>query len=188
MEKRKLAYVIGLALGDGNLSNPNGRAVRLRITCDTKYKNLIDNIVKSIKDICPRNKINIVKGGKPTYVDISCYSNRWEDLLGWKAKGGSKYKQKASVPIWIKESKRYIIPCVRGLFETDGSEYFDRGYKMFNFVTMIPTLATDVMDMLEKLSFKPRLYKLQSGYKIKHTIRIARDVIEFKRLIKINKT
>ena len=24
------AYVIGLAVGDGNLSNPNGRAVRLR--------------------------------------------------------------------------------------------------------------------------------------------------------------
>jgi hypothetical protein len=28
------AYVIGLAIGDGNLSNPSGRAVRLRITCD----------------------------------------------------------------------------------------------------------------------------------------------------------
>jgi hypothetical protein len=35
------AYVLGLAIGDGNLSNPNGRAVRLRITCDTKYPILI---------------------------------------------------------------------------------------------------------------------------------------------------
>jgi hypothetical protein len=34
-------YVIGLAIGDGNLSNPNGRAVRLRIACDTKFPALI---------------------------------------------------------------------------------------------------------------------------------------------------
>ena len=36
------AYVIGLAIGDGGLSNPNGRAVRLRITCDIKYPLLIE--------------------------------------------------------------------------------------------------------------------------------------------------
>src|SRR3989338_9217420 len=42
--KKLKAYVVGLSLGDGNLSNPNGRAVRLRITCDKKYPNLIQNI------------------------------------------------------------------------------------------------------------------------------------------------
>ena len=36
-DKGLQAYVIGLALGDGNLSNPNGKATRLRITCDKKY-------------------------------------------------------------------------------------------------------------------------------------------------------
>jgi len=36
-DKKLHAYIVGLALGDGNLSNPNGRAVRLRITCDKKY-------------------------------------------------------------------------------------------------------------------------------------------------------
>lgn len=35
------AYVIGVAIGDGNLSNPNGRAVRLRVTWDTKYPALL---------------------------------------------------------------------------------------------------------------------------------------------------
>ena len=42
--KNNLAYIIGIALGDGNLSNPNKRAVRLRITCDTGYPGLIENI------------------------------------------------------------------------------------------------------------------------------------------------
>jgi hypothetical protein len=36
------AYVIGLAIGDGNLSNPNGRAIRLRISCDTNYPHLLE--------------------------------------------------------------------------------------------------------------------------------------------------
>jgi len=43
-DPRLRAYLIGVALGDGNLSNPNGRAVRLRITCDTKYPALIAKI------------------------------------------------------------------------------------------------------------------------------------------------
>jgi hypothetical protein len=43
-DRQLQAYVIGLAIGGGNLSNPNGRAVRLRITCDTKYPALIARI------------------------------------------------------------------------------------------------------------------------------------------------
>jgi hypothetical protein len=50
------AYVIGLAIGDGNLSNPNGRAVRLRITCDTKYPALIDKISTALKQLLPREQ------------------------------------------------------------------------------------------------------------------------------------
>jgi len=43
-----LAYVVGVALGDGNLSNPNGRATRLRITCDAKYPRLARKIARSL--------------------------------------------------------------------------------------------------------------------------------------------
>lgn len=51
------AYVIGLAIGDGNLANPNGRAVRLRITCDTKYPRLIVKVRSSLTDLLPRNRV-----------------------------------------------------------------------------------------------------------------------------------
>ena len=47
-DKNSLAYIIGVALGDGNLSNPNGRAVRLRITCDIKYPKIISEIQKKL--------------------------------------------------------------------------------------------------------------------------------------------
>jgi DNA-binding transcriptional regulator WhiA len=184
--RNNLAYVIGLALGDGNLSNPNGRAVRLRITCDTKYQNLIKRAFLAIKKLLPNNKVAIVNRAQ-TFCDISCYSNRWEELLGWKAKGGSKYKQNVSIPNWIKTNKNYAINCLRGLLETDGSIYFDRGYKMVNFVTVIPTLAEGVMEIINKIDFEAKIYKIKSPHKDRYNIRITKNVECFLKTIKLAK-
>src|SRR5579862_3288729 len=45
-DRQLQAYVIGVAIG--NLSNPNGRADRLRITCDFKYPAPIAKIFRSL--------------------------------------------------------------------------------------------------------------------------------------------
>lgn len=189
MDKNSLAYIIGIALGDGNLSNPNGRATRLRVTCDTKYKNIIDNICTSLRSLFPKNKISINKR-KERCIDISCYSNKLEGLLGWKVGQGSKEKQKVSVPKWIKSNKKYTVSCLKGLFETDGSVYFDRKYKMANFVTIIPTLANDVMKMITNSGFNPNMQTLKQSTngKIKHTIRVSKNTERFVKLIGINKS
>ena len=50
------AYVIGVAIGDGNLSNPNGRATRLRITCDTSYPAFTAKIRSALERLLPENK------------------------------------------------------------------------------------------------------------------------------------
>lgn len=173
-----LSYIVGLALGDGNLSNPNGRAVRLRITCDTKYPELIQKICSSIQKILPNNKVSIIKRAT-TFCDVSCYSNSWEKLLGWKALGGSKYKQNVTIPKWIKENRKYSIECLRGLLETDGSIYLDRGYKMINFVTIIKILAQDTIDIINRLGYKAKMYELSSKTKIRYNIRLSKDVESF---------
>jgi ribosomal protein L28 len=186
-DKNNLAYVIGVALGDGNLSNSNGRAIRLRVSCDTKYPNIIANITSALRKLLPKNKVSIVEI-KKSYIDISCYSNKLEDLLGWKAKAGSKEKQKVAIPDWIKNNKIYIKYCLRGLFETDGSIYMDRKYKMANFVTIIPTLANDVMEIIGKIGFKPNMQTLESKIKkTKYTIRISKNTEEFIKMINLNK-
>lgn len=188
MDKNNLAYLIGIAMGDGNLSNPNGRAVRLRISCDTKYKNLMDNIILSIQKLLPKNKVAIVKR-RDNCADISCYSNKWESLLNWKAKDGSKESQKISIPDWIKNNKQYSLLCLKGLFETDGSIYTDRKYLMANFVTIIPTLANDVMEIIRSLGFKPNMQlRKELNGKTKHTIRISKNTEEFIKLVKIDKS
>lgn len=182
------AYVIGLALGDGNLSNPNGRAVRLRITCDNRYSKLVDNIKKTIEKLLPHNKVSIIHR-KKTYIDVSCFSNHWENLLGWYAKSGSKYYQSVGVPEWIFGKELYMKRCLKGLIETDGSIYIDRGYKMVQFVTVIPRLAGDVERLFCSLGYKPRKYLLKKSQKKPNSlpiyhIRLSREVEIFLNTVK----
>ena len=186
IDRKILAYVVGLAIGDGNLSNPNGRATRLRITCDAKYKNLLFRIIRSIQTLLPNNKVSIVRRPK-NCVDVSCYSNRWENWLGWKVGNGSKIHQRISVPQWIKKNRIFTIQCPRGLFETDGSIYRDRGYWMINFVTMIPDLASDVLSLVSKIGFKAHFYKTPQNTKLKYTVRVSTDADRFIKTLSLSK-
>jgi hypothetical protein len=184
------AYVIGLAIGEGNLSNPNGRAVRLRITCDTKYPGLIVRISSSLRQLLPANKVSLV-GSKGNYVNISVYSNHLEALLGWKALGGSKHRQGVEVPRWICEDRLLCIPCLRGLIETDGAIYRDRGYPMVIFSTVISRLAQQVEGMMRDLGFRPHLYRTRqdrTSVSVKYQVRLSQDVPAFLTLVNPLKT
>jgi LAGLIDADG-like domain len=178
--KKSIAYILGVALGDGNLSNPNGKAIRLRVTCDKKYPLIIKGIVKNLKIIFLKNKVSIINKGNA--VDISVYSNELENLLGWKAKGGSKIKQKVGIPVWIKQNKIYSKECLRGLLQTDGSIYNDRGYKMVNFTSAGYTLIKDTEYILKKIGFLIKARKVIDRGKTKYVIRISKNV---EKLIKI---
>lgn len=172
--RASVAYLIGVALGDGNLSNPNGRATRLRVTCDKKYPLLIQHICETLRGLFPKNKIAIVN--RSGCVDISCYSNKLEGMLHWKV--GSKSSQSVHVPDWILKSKAYTKNCLRGLFQTDGSIYKDRGYIMVNFTTIIEPLSTDVVYMLTSLGYKPQIRRVFHAGKSKYVIRISKNTEE----------
>lgn len=176
-DKSLHAYIIGLALGDGNLSNPNGRAVRLRITCDKKYPKLNKHIQQSLKKFLPDNKVGVAFSD--TYLNIYCYSNKLEKLLGWKWDGGSKYKQNVKIPDWIIKNKKLIKECLRGLIQTDGSIYKDRGYLMVNVVTNIKSLADSIMISINNIGYKPNIQTHNDPKTLKYTIRISKNTKKF---------
>jgi hypothetical protein len=179
------AYVVGVAIGDGNLSNPNGRAVRLRITCDTRYPALISKIRVALEQLLPQNRVSVI-ASQGNYVNLSVYSNHLEGLLGWRASGGSKLRQSVRVPAWILEECSLSVHCLQGLIETDGSVYMDRGYQMVGFSTVISDLAQQVDFMLRELGFRPNLYKIpQAAAKtsFKYQVRLSRDVPAFLQLV-----
>jgi DNA-binding transcriptional regulator WhiA len=186
-DRTLVAYIVGIALGDGNLSNPNGRAVRLRITCDSKYPFLILKIEKSLRKLAPKNKVSRINRSDNA-IDISCYSNQWEKILGWKAQNGSKVIQKICVPDWIFQNKKFCRACLCGLWETDGSVYKDRKYLTAHFVTQIPSLANCVEKMLLITNYKASKQSLKLNDKrTKFTFRIHENAEEFIKEIGINK-
>jgi len=180
-DKNLQAYVIGLALGDGNLSK-FPRTIRLRITCDDKYPNLMNRIEDALQQLLPENKVSRLKRPR-NCTDISCYSSRWEELLGWTATGGSKIRQDIRVPQWVKNDTEHIRYCLRGLFETDGSVYMDRKYLMANFVSATRELAYDVIEMTILLGFKVNTQENHSRNRTKYTVRISKRAQEFIDLI-----
>lgn len=183
-----LAYVIGLAIGDGNLSNPNGRATRLRISCDLKYPKLTRRIIKSLEIALPDNKVNIIRRPK-NCIDVYVYSNKLEPWLGWKADKGPKHVQHVHVPQWIKSNKKYTTACLRGLFETDGSIYQDRGYPMSMFVTIIPELAEDTWEMITLLGFTAHIYQIKQPkpQQTRYNIRISKNTEQFIKTVGVAK-
>ena len=184
-KKKVLAYIVGIALGDGNISNPNGRAIRLRVTCDTKYPKLKNEIVKNLQVLLPANKVSTIHR-KESYCDVSVYSNKFTQWLPWKSGNGSKVSQNARVPRWILRRPVFIRECLRGLLQTDGSIYQDRGYLMVNFTNRIPALANDVFSMIQRLGFSPTFHKLNVG-RVKYTVRLARDTGRFVRYLQFSK-
>lgn len=186
-DKNLQAYVIGLAIGDGNLSCVH-KTTRLRISCDTKYPKLITQISESLRLLLPQNKVSMVKK-KGNCIDVIIYSNHLENLLGWKAEGGPKFRQTVRVPEWIMENKKYKTKCLRGLIETDGCIYNDRGYSMVMFSTIIPELAEDVKKSIVSLGFNPRKYRIpkKSGAPFKYQIRLSKDVQKFLDLVQPDK-
>jgi DNA-binding transcriptional regulator WhiA len=193
-DKNLQAYVIGFAIGDGNLSNPNKRAVHLRISCDNKYKRLIKRIALSLEKLLPENKVNLINKGK-NCTDVSVYSNHLESFLGWHADEGPKYVQRVTIPEWIKNKRKYRINCLRGLLETDGSIYYDRGYKMVIFSTIISELANDVQDLFISLGFKPHLYRIDESNnkyhfkkQVKYQVRLSKNVSDFLKIVKVDKS
>ncbi len=180
---KSLAYIVGIALGDGNLSK-NGGTTRLRVTCDNKYPKIIIEITRHLEIILPENSISYYNRRNCT--DITISSNKLENLLGWTKSGGSKERQKVTVPDWIVNNKIYTKECLRGLFQTDGSIYIDRKYLYTNFTSIIPTLVNKVKIMIENLGFKPKMQKtVQPNGKIKYVIRMSRDPKKFIKTINL---
>lgn len=184
-----ISFVIGAALGDGNLSNPNGRATRLRITCDKRYPRVLGDIRAAISELFPDNKVG-VRERKDGCVDVSCYSNTWEGVLGWRVGKGSKAVQNAHVPCWVMGSPLTAAACLRGLLLTDGSIYRDRGYTMVNFTSVNKSLAQDVLSMMNQLGYAPHLYSVadkRTNARTKYVVRLSKNVQSFMQIVPCSK-
>ena len=117
-----LAEFIGIVLGDGGISE---RQVIITVhkVDDKEYAEYVKNLIKKLFRITP----SFYLSKKDNAIDIVVSrSELVKFLINSGLCVGSKVKQQADVPPWIKHSDKFSSACLKGLFDTDGCLYIDR--------------------------------------------------------------
>ena len=189
------AYLMGVALGDGDISVV-GRSLRLRLFCDNKYPALMKRWKIACKGVFG-SSVNTISWGKNCTV-VYIYSVMLRDFP-WRPKCGKKWEQRVSIPEWITNNDEFLVPCIRGLFESDGCIYTQTikgkkknySYKRINFKNSSAWLVADVLGFLQDNDISHSLYgdDSNSGY-VKRTTCYCIQVIDydkFQRVVGLSK-
>ena len=92
---------------------------------------------------------------------------------------GNKIRNNVGIPSWIFSDKKYILKCLKGLFETDGCFHEDKkNYtRCMEFKNYCKRLRKDTYNILLGLGFNPqigsnyvRLARKDEVYKLKDWI------------------
>lgn len=158
---KDLAELCGIIIGDGGISK---RQVRITLNCETDkaYSKYVIKLIRRLFGIKP--KIYKNKNYKAFNICVS-RSDLVDFLVTQGLKLGNKLRQDLSIPRWIWVSKKYIFPCIRGMFDTDGcvirethhiknKEYL---YYRLNFTSASSTLINQTVEVLRVAGFHPKI-------------------------------
>jgi len=126
-----LSEVLGAFIGDG-FTNSYGTTYMTQFTGDNRsereyYINKIIPTIKKISSYC-----NPILSNKGNTLKLTIYSKEFHNLLvnRFKLKPGKKVYDVTIPDEILKSGKKEIISsCIRGIFDTDGSVYFDKRNK-----------------------------------------------------------
>lgn len=113
----QFAELLGLAIGDGHIEQ-FPRVEKFSITLDGKYPYLIKRTERLIKKVFGKPPV-IAKSKKSNAVSIYFYQKDISRRLGLAV--GNRSSVQSHIPAWIWNEKQYLIYCVKGLFEAEGS-------------------------------------------------------------------
>ena len=157
------AYLLGLYLGDGCISESHRQVFRMRIYLDLRYPGIIDSCAASMSRLVPRNKINrLERGGsyatsdEPSNVEVSAYSKTWPCLFPQHG-AGTKHTRRIWLAEWQQDlAERWPRELLRGLIQSDGSRSINTGrgdwraprYAFANVSTDITSIFCSACDVL----------------------------------------
>lgn len=158
---QELAELFGILIGDGGISKYQVN-ITLNGETDKLYSEFVINLFNKLFEITP--KIYKVKNSKAINISIS-RSNLASFLVKQGLKLGHKINQGLCIPNWIMKSRKYKIPCLRGMIDTDGSivheihKSKDKKYQYprLNFTSASPILIKQTFTILSELNFKPKI-------------------------------
>ena len=172
----ELAFLIGMVLGDGNIGK-FPRTERLLIALNTNYPLLI-NYVTYIMTKFFEKDATVQKVKNSNCARIWVYQKQISQRL--QIPSGNKRWIISGIPNWVWRSRKYIIECLKGLFEAEGSLSIHLPTCTYNFAfsNKNQKLLDDVEKALKILGFNPEIRSDRIG------LRKRGEVFAFKNLIR----
>ncbi len=160
------AYLLGLYLGDGDISKYHTHRVhRLRVALDKRYPEIIEGCVRAIEIILPDNQVDIVD--RCSYVHVSCYHKFWPEIIPQDG-DGPKHKRKIILEPW----QQKIVDCYpleffRGLYHSDGTRFSNvvngKDYPRYGFTNYSKGIRQLFCDTCNKLGIHWTVKHLSSA-------------------------
>jgi len=175
-KSRALAELIGVVLGDGNISR-FPRTERLVITGNSNNIGFYKRYAVIVHKIFHKQP-TVSKATKTNSVRISIYQKYISKRI--EVPCGSRKDLAIQIPPWITQNKGYLVSILRGLFEAEGSLSIHLKTYTYNFQfsNRNDSLLKFVADSLVILGFHPEI----RTYYVR--LRRKSEVARFKNLIK----
>ena len=171
------AELVGVVLGDGNIT-AYPRCERLIISSNSKadkfilrYSNLVEKIFQK-KPAIQKAKTNCIR--------ISLYQRNISQRLLVPA--GNRRNLNNLVPNWIWQEEKYIIACLKGLFEAEASLSIHLPTYTYNFqfTNCNQSLLDFVKISLESLGYHPEVRKTAIRLRKKDEVESFKNLIKFR--------
>lgn len=163
-ESKELAELCGIILGDGHLEAPQkdnkNRSYALKIAGHLEEdENYLSDYVSGMIQRLFNEKPSIKRAEKYTTLFLVLHGKKIIEFFNSKGlKSGNKKYNNQGIPAWIKNDKNYLLSCVKGLIDTDGSIHrMSKQNKniRINYTSYIPRLLTDFREAIIALGFNP---------------------------------
>ncbi len=152
-KNEQLAFLIGMTLGDGHLE-AFPRSERLRIVLGTDKPLLWQHTARVVRNVFSKEPW-VHRRKQAACVEISLYQTRLSERLGVPT--GDRRRRPVRLPAWIRSDRQYLIACLKGLFEAEGSCSVHAPTYTYNlsFSNSNPALLDEVEWALRSLGFHP---------------------------------
>lgn len=156
------AYLRGIYIGDGCISEHRRQVFRLRVFLDLRYPRIIDECAAAIEAVLPRNKVhraerrsNFVESAAASHVEVSACSKSWPCLLPQHGPG-MKHLRRIVLTDWQHDLLgAHAGLLLRGLIHSDGCRFTNTGtnwcwprYSFSNRSDDIRQIFCDACDLL----------------------------------------
>lgn len=147
------AFLVGLILGDGHIEK-FPRSERLRVVLGADKPLLWQHAVEVIRGIFAKEPW-VHRRRQSASVDISLYQTRLSERLGVPT--GDRRNLTLRLPEWIRSNRPYLVACLKGLFEAEGSYSVHALTYTYNlsFSNRNPALLDEVEWALTSMGFHP---------------------------------